>query len=74
MPRDPQQIQAEIDQARFALAGTLDELAYRASPKKITGDATAATKHWLTTPKGQIAVGVVAAVVVLLVVRKIRNR
>lgn len=74
MPRDPKQIQAEIDQARHSLAGTLDEIAYRASPKKLAGDAQTATKDWLATPQGKAVVGAVAALVALRVIVKIRNR
>ena len=78
MPRDPNQIQAEIDQARNALAGTLDEIAYRTSPKKLKGDAQTAVKDWIASPKGQLAIRVAAGLVVLRVtvgvVRKIRNR
>ncbi len=76
--RDPKQIQAEIDQARFALASTLDQIAYRTSPKKISGDAQAAVKAWLASPTGKLVVGGVATLVALRVtvgvVRKIRNR
>lgn len=74
MARDPKQIQAEIDQARNALAGTLDEIAYRTSPKKLKGDAQAAVKHWLTTTQGKAVVGAVAGLVALRVVLTIRNR
>ena len=35
MPRDPRQIQLEIDAARESLAATLDQLAYRTSPKRV---------------------------------------
>ncbi|MGI8723160.1 MAG: DUF3618 domain-containing protein [Geodermatophilaceae bacterium] len=78
MPRDPKQIQAEIDQARNALAGTLDEIAYRTSPKKLKGDAQTAAKEWIASPRGQLVVRVAAGLVALRVtvgvVRKIRNR
>ncbi|MEJ7770493.1 MAG: DUF3618 domain-containing protein [Geodermatophilaceae bacterium] len=73
MSRDPKQIQAEIDKARYALAGTLDEIAYRTSPKKLKGDAQSAVKDWLSTPQGQAAMGVVAALIALRVVGKIRR-
>jgi len=76
--RDPKQIQAEIDQARNALAGTLDEIAYRTSPKKLKGDAQTAVREWIASPKGQlvirVAAGLVALRVTVGVVRKIRNR
>jgi len=72
--RDPKQIQAEIDQARNALASTLDEIAYRTSPKKIAGDARSAATTWLASTPGRITLGALGAVTALLVVRKIRNR
>jgi len=76
--RDPKQIQANIDEARNALAGTLDEIAYRTSPKKLKGDAQTAVKDWIASPKGQLAIRVAAGLVVLRVtvgvIRKIRNR
>jgi len=74
--RDPKQIQTEIDQARYALASTLDQIAYRTSPKKISGDAQNAVKTWLASPTGKLVVGVAASLVALRVsvVRKIRNR
>ena len=34
MPRDPRQIQLEIDAARESLAATLDQLSYRTSPTR----------------------------------------
>ncbi len=75
--RDPKQIQAEIDQARYSLAATLDQIAYRTNPKKLSGDAQTAVKAWLASPKGRIAIGVVGSLVALRltvgVVRKIRN-
>ena len=78
MSRDPKQIQAEIDQARYALAGTLDEITYRTSPKKLRGDAQTAVKEWIASPRGQlvikVAAGLVALRVTVGVVRKIRNR
>ena len=36
-PRDPEQIQREIESTRTQLAGTLDELAERVSPKRLAG-------------------------------------
>ncbi|MDQ3733762.1 MAG: DUF3618 domain-containing protein [Actinomycetota bacterium] len=78
MARDPKQIQAEIDQARYALAATLDQIAYRTSPKKIKGDAQTAVKEWIASPRGQlvirVAAGLVALRVTVGVIRKIRNR
>src|SRR5215218_492579 len=39
VPRSPEQIQLEIDAARESLAATLDELAFRTSPKRLSDQA-----------------------------------
>ena len=72
--RDPRQIQLEIDAARESLAATLDQLAYRGSPTRLTEQAKAAALRFLQSPVGQAAVGAVGVVVTIVVVRKIRHR
>jgi hypothetical protein len=69
--RDPDTIQRDIEQARDALASTLDQLGTKASPKKLVDDATSSVKSKFDDPKVKavlIGVGVLLAVVV---VRKI---
>ena len=72
--RDPRQIQLEIDAARESLAATLDELAYRGSPKRLRAQAEEAAKRFLQSPAGKATVAAVGVVVTVVVVRKIRRR
>lgn len=85
MPRDPRQIQLEIDAARENLAATLDQLVYRGNPKRLAdqGRTTAlqyldqgrtAALQFLQTPAGKAALGAVGLLLSVRVVRKIRHR
>ncbi len=78
MPRDPREIQLEIDAARESLAATLDQLAYRTSPKRVAGQGKAAALRFLQSPPGMAIAGgvglLVGAGVVRKVVRARRNR
>jgi hypothetical protein len=74
VPRDPRQIQLEIDAAREQLAATLDQLTYRTSPKRLKAKGRAAVEHFLQTPAGKAAVGAVGLLVTIVVVQKIRHR
>jgi Protein of unknown function (DUF3618) len=74
VPRDPRQIQLEIDAARESLAATLDQLAYRSSPKRLRDEARAAAQRFLQTPAGMAAVGAAGLLLTLVVVQRFRNR
>ena len=74
MPRDPREIQLEIDAARESLAATLDQLAYRTSPKRVAAQGKAAALRWLQTPAGIAIVGGIGLLVTVGVVRKARYR
>lgn len=71
MARDPDTIQREIEQARDALAGTLDELAVRADPKRLVESGTESIRAKLDNPKVKIALVAAGALVAFVVVRKI---
>jgi hypothetical protein len=73
-PRDPALIQREIETTRTQLAGTLDELAERVSPKRLAGQARDMTAEWFQTPVGMAALGGLALLVALRAARKARNR
>ncbi|HST63745.1 MAG TPA: DUF3618 domain-containing protein [Mycobacteriales bacterium] len=73
-PRDPEQIQREIESSRTQLASTLDELAERVSPKRLAGEARTSAMAFLQTPIGMAAVGGVALLVALGIARRVRNR
>ena len=78
-PRTPDEISAEIAQTRNRLAGTIDQLVYRAKPQTIVQRQIATTKASfydergsLRTDKVAIVVGaVVGAVAVVIAIRKI---
>ena len=74
MPRDPRQIQLEIDAARESLAATLDQLVYRSSPQRLKAQGQAAVQQFLQTPAGMAAVGAVALLAALRVARRARRR
>ena len=74
VPRDPRQIQLEIDSARESLAATLDQIAYRTSPTRLKAQGRDAVVRFLQTPAGKATVGAVGALVTLVVVQKIRHR
>lgn len=74
MPRDPRQIQLEIDAARESLAATLDHLVYRSSPQRLRSQGQAVVQQFLQTPVGMAAVGAVGLLMTLVVVQKVRHR
>ncbi|MGK5172956.1 DUF3618 domain-containing protein [Geodermatophilus sp. CPCC 205761] len=74
MPRDPRQIQLEIDAARESLAATLDQLVFRSSPQRLKARGQAAVQNFLTTAAGKATVGALGLLMTLVVVQKVRNR
>lgn len=74
MPRDPRQIQLEIDAARESLAATLDQLVYRGSPTRLRTQAQEAAQRFLQTPAGMAAIGAVGLLLTVVVVNKVRHR
>ncbi|MBM7807852.1 hypothetical protein JOD57_003689 [Geodermatophilus bullaregiensis] len=74
MPRDPREIQLEIDAARESLAATLDHLAHRGSPTRLKAQGQAAVQRFLVSPAGKATVGGLGVLVTLVAVRKVRQR
>ncbi|MPQ98303.1 DUF3618 domain-containing protein [Modestobacter sp. I12A-02628] len=74
MPRDPRQIQLEIDAARESLAATLDEIAYRGSPNRLKAQGQVAAQRWLESPAGKATIGAIGVLVTFVVVQRIRHR
>ncbi|WP_102142353.1 DUF3618 domain-containing protein [Mycobacterium hubeiense] len=72
--RDPDSIKRDIDQAREQLASTVDSLAERANPRRIADDAKAGVVRFVKKPAVTISLAGVGALVVLLVIRKLRRR
>ena len=72
--RDPDTIKQEIDQARDQLASTVDSLAERANPRRLADDAKARVIGFVKKPVVAIFLAGVGALVVVVVVRRVRNR
>jgi hypothetical protein len=71
VPRSPEQIQQEIDAARESLAATLDELAFRTSPTRLSDQAKAKAQEFLQSPPGMAVVGGVGLLVTFVMTRKV---
>jgi Protein of unknown function (DUF3618) len=74
VPRDPRQIQLEIDAARESLAATLDHLVYRSSPKRVADQGRQAALRFLQTPAGLAVLGGVGVLIGLAVFNTVRGR
>jgi Protein of unknown function (DUF3618) len=74
VPRDPRQIQLEIDAARESLAATLDQLSYRTSPSRLKSKGREAVQRFLQTPAGKATIAGAGLLITLVVVNKIRHR
>jgi hypothetical protein len=72
--RDPEAIKRDIDVARDQLAATVDNLAERANPRRLADDLKARVIDFVTKPAVTISIAGVGAVVVFVVVHRIRNR
>jgi Protein of unknown function (DUF3618) len=70
--RDPDIIRADIDEARDQLASTVDSLAERANPRRIADDVKSGVLRVVQKPA--VIASLAAAVVLALVVRRIRRR
>ncbi|MCT2588050.1 DUF3618 domain-containing protein [Actinophytocola gossypii] len=71
MARDPDTIQREIEQARDALASTLDQLGTKANPKKLVNEAKAGARSTLDNPKVKFPLIGAGVLVVLLILKKL---
>ena len=71
MARDPDTIQREIEQARDALASTLDQLGTQANPKKLVEGAKATAMSKLNDPKVKYPLIGFGVLIVLLLLRKL---
>jgi len=72
--RGADDIQREIESARVKLAGAVDQLAYRTSPKRVSETIKQTLKEKAQSTQGRIVIGVTGGVVVILVVRRFRRR
>lgn len=71
MARDPNTIERDIEQARDALASTLDQLGEKASPKRLADNAKTSVLEKLKDPKVKFPLIGAGVLVVALLVRKL---
>ncbi|WP_433871682.1 DUF3618 domain-containing protein [Saccharopolyspora sp. CA-218241] len=71
MARDPDTIEREIQQARDALATTLDELSVKADPKRFVEAGKSTARDKLSDPRVRYVLIGVGALVTVAVVRKL---
>jgi hypothetical protein len=69
--RDPDTIQLEIEQARDALASTLDQLGTKTNPQKLVDTAKSNVRTTLSRPKVRYPLIGFGALIVLLLIRKL---
>ena len=72
--RDPDKIKQDIDVAREQLATTVDALAVRADPRRIAEDAKAGVVQFVKKPAVMASIAGLGTVVLVIMVRRIRNR
>jgi hypothetical protein len=72
--RDPETITQDIDVARDQLAATVDSLAERANPRRLADDLRARAIEFVKKPVVIVSLAGISSVVVVVVVRRIRNR
>jgi hypothetical protein len=72
--RDPEIIKQDIDVARDQLAATVDSLAERANPRRLADDLRARAIEFVKKPVVIVSLAGISSVVVVVVVRRIRNR
>ncbi|NKQ58594.1 DUF3618 domain-containing protein [Amycolatopsis sp. K13G38] len=71
MARDPDTIERDIEQARKALASTLDQLGEKANPKKLADTAKTSVTATLNNPKVKYPLIGVGVLIGALLVRKL---
>ena len=74
MNRDPDSIKRDIDQARDQLALTVDTLAARANPQRLADEAKSSVIGFLKRPAVMATLAGAGAVVVVVVIRRIKRR
>ena len=71
--RSADEIQAEIERARASLAQTVDQISYRTSPKRLANNMLASLKERAKTPQGQAVIAGASALVLIIVIRRVRS-
>jgi hypothetical protein len=71
VPRDPDTIQREIEQARDALADSLDELSERAHPKHLVAAGKESVQDRLADPRIRYGLMAIGALLAFALLRKL---
>jgi hypothetical protein len=71
VPRDPDTIQREIEQARDALADSLDELSERAHPKHLVDAGKESVQERLADPRIRYGLMAIGALLLFALLRKL---
>jgi hypothetical protein len=71
--RDPEAIKQDIDVARDKLAATVDTLAARANPRRVADDVKLRVVAFVKKPVVTVSLAAVGALVVVVVVRRVRS-
>lgn len=71
--RSPEQIQQEIEAARVALASSLDQLAERASPKRLAERGKLRAAEYARSPQGKAVIAGAGLLLTLIIVRRLRR-
>jgi hypothetical protein len=71
MARDPDTIERDIDQARDALAATLQEIGTRANPQRLVEAGKEQVETTLANPRVRYSLMGLGALIVLVLLRKL---
>ena len=71
--RNADQIQHEIEQARVTLAQSVDQIADRTSPKRLSNNLKQSVMAKVQTPQGQAIIAGTGVVLVIVLVRRHRR-
>ena len=71
--RSADQIQREIEQARVTLAQSVDQIADRTSPKRLSNNLKQSVMARVQTPQGQAIIAGTGVVLVIVLVRRHRR-
>ena len=72
--RNADEIERDIENARTSLAEAVDQLAYRADPKRLLESTKAGLFARARTPHGRAVIGGAGALLALVVIRRIVKR
>ena len=71
--RSADDIQRDIEQARVGVARSVDQLAHRTSPRRVSDQLKQTLKARVNSTEGRVVIGVTGGVVLLLIVKRIRK-